>query len=608
MSTVASPEPVQPRSPWATLRTVLQIGAPPRARFLLSTVLGSAAAMCTVALLACSGALIDKAAFRPPLYTLTVLMAAVQLLALSRGPFRYGERLVSHDAALGALARIRMWLYDEVEPRSPAGLSQWRSGDLLARATGDVDLLQDLYLRGISPVIVAGVTSLFAVVVVAIVLPVAGLVLAACLAGGVGLSSAVAWTRQHRLGATEEALRGELGADVVELLRAAPDLIALGRDEEYLERALVTDATLTRLACRRSWTEGAMSAISVVFTGAAVVALLAVAIPAIGTHRLPGYMVAVLPLVALGAFEVVTPVADAVSRLSHHVEAARRLLDIADLPLPVSDPTDPAPAPTGTEVSLDRAVLRYGPDHPRALNGLTLSIPEGRRVALIGPSGAGKSSVVNVLLRFWALEDGEAAIGGTSLDHLSQETARSLIGWVAQDTHLFNTTVGANIALARPGADDGEIAAAARAAQLGPWVDSLPRGLDTPVGEEGAQLSGGQRQRLALARALLARAPVLVLDEPTSGLDEPTAERLVHDVLATTTGTSLLYVTHRADELAAFDEVFIVDNGKVVGHFDPKARLPHGDVQSGQTAPIVPELFDAITAPSRVGTSGLGAV
>jgi ABC-type transport system involved in cytochrome bd biosynthesis fused ATPase/permease subunit len=147
---------------------------------------------------------------------------------------------------------------------------------------------------------------------------------------------------------------------------------------------------------------------------------------------------------------------------------------------------------------------------------------------------------------------------------------------------------------------------AARAAQLGPWVDSLPRGLDTPVGEEGAQLSGGQRQRLA--RALLARAPVLVLDEPTSGLDEPTAERLVHDVFATTTGTSFLYVTHRADELAAFDEVFIVDNGKVVGHFDPKTRLPRGDVQSGQAAPIVPELFDAITAPSRVGTSGAGAV
>jgi len=565
---------VTPRSAGSTLRTVVRVGAPPRSRVLLGTVLGSATAVCTVALLACSGALIDKAALRPPLYTLTVLMAAVQLLALGRGPLRYGERLVSHDAALGALGRVRMWLYDQVEPRSPAGLANCRTGDLLARATSDVDLLQDLYLRGISPVIVAGVTSLVAVVAVVVVLPVAGLVLAAGLTGAGALMSVVAWTRQHRLGATEEALRGELAADVVELLRAAPDLVALGRDGDYLEQTLASDAALTRLACRRSWTEGAMSAISVVFTGATVVALLAVAIPAVGIHRLPGYMLAVLPLVALGAFEVVAPLADAVSRLTHHVEAARRLLEIADIPLPVTDPADPAPTPVDTDVSLQNADLRYGPDHPRALDGLTLSLPAGRRVALVGPSGAGKSSVVNVLLRFWALEDGEAAIGGTSLDQLSQETTRGLIGWVAQDTHLFNTTIGANIALARPSADEAEIAGAARAAQLGPWIDSLPRGLDTPVGEQGAQLSGGQRQRLALARALLARAPVLVLDEPTSGLDRPTAQRLVHDVLTATTGISLLYITHRTGEVANFDKVIVVDNGKVIGDIDPKASCP----------------------------------
>jgi thiol reductant ABC exporter CydC subunit len=520
--------------------------------------------VCTVGLLACSGALIDKAALRPPLYTLLVLMAAVQLLALSRGPLRYAERLIAHDAALGALSRVRLWLYDELEPRSPAGLAAWSSGDLLARATGDVDLLQDLYLRGIAPVVVAAVTSLCAVVVVAVLLPVAGLVLGGCLAGTVGVMSLVAWSRQHSLGATEEGLKGELGAEVVELLQGAADLVALGRHEEYLERALATDDALTRLARRRAWTEGATSAMAVAATGVAVVAVLAITISAIGSHRLPAFMVAVLPLVALGAFEVVTPVADAVSRLSHQVAVCRRLLDIADLPLPVHEPSDPAPAPRDTAVALDDAVLGYGPDHPRALDGLTLRLPQGGRVALVGPSGAGKSSVVNVLLRFWSLDDGRASIGGTSLDDLSQATTRRLVGWMAQDTHLFNTTLSANIALARPDADEEEIAAAARTAQLGPWIDALPRGLDTDVGEQGAQLSGGQRQRVALARALLARAPVLVLDEPTSGLDQPTAQRLVHDVLATTSGTSILYITHRSDELGLFDDVIVIDKGRHV--------------------------------------------
>jgi thiol reductant ABC exporter CydC subunit len=555
---------VASRSAVATLRAVLGIAAPPRRRFLLSVLLGVGAAISTVALLACSGALIDKAALRPPLYTLTVLMAGVQILALSRGPLRYGERLFGHDSALQAVGRLRLWLYDEIEPRTPAALGQWRSGDLLSRATADVDSLQDLALRGLSPMLVGVATSAFAAVVVAIILPIGGLVLGGCLAGALCLTSMAAWGRQHGLGAREAALRGELSADVVELLKGAPDLLAFGCDGEYLERALADDEALARLARRRSWTAGAVSALATTFTGVAVIGLLAVAIPAVGAHRLPGYMLAVLPLVALGAFEIVPPVADAVSRLSHHVAAARRVLAIADLPTPVHDRLDPLPEPTGTDVALKDASLRYGPDSPRALDGLTMAIPAGNRVALVGPSGAGKSSVVNTLLRFWALEAGEAMLGGTSLECLAQETPRHLIAWVAQDTHLFNTTIRANIALARPEASETEIVQAARAAQLGDWIESLPDGLDTKVGERGAQLSGGQRQRVALARALLARTPVLVLDEPTSGLDEATAERLLHDLISTTAGKSVLYVTHRLDELAAFDDVVVIDNGRVV--------------------------------------------
>jgi thiol reductant ABC exporter CydC subunit len=520
--------------------------------------------------MACSGALIDKAALRPPLYTLTVLMAGVQILALSRGPLRYGERLVSHDLALRAIGRLRLWLYDEVEPRTPAALGQWRSGDLLSRATADVDSLQDLALRGISPVLVGVLSSVFAVCLVAIILPAAGLVLAGCLAGALCLTSTLAWGRQRGLGAREAELRGELSADVVELLRGAADLVAFGRDEEYLDRALADDEALARLARRRSWTAGAVSGLAIAFTGIAVLGLLAVAIPASGAHRLPRYMLAVLPLVTLGAFEIVPPVADAVSRLSHHLAAARRVLAIAELPTPVVDPLDPLPEPTETDIVLKDASLRYGPDSPWALDGLTMSIPAERRVALVGPSGAGKSSVVNTLLRFWALEAGQATLGGTSLERLCQETPRRMIAWVAQDTHLFNTTMRGNIALARPEASEAEITAAARAAQLGDWIDSLPDGLDTKVGEQGAQLSGGQRQRLALARALLARTPILVLDEPTSGLDEATAEKLLNDVISTTAGKSLLYVTHRLDELAAFDEVDVIEDGRVVSQSAPE--------------------------------------
>ncbi len=566
------------RAPWnpgradGPLARILRIGAPDMRRFLLGTALGTAAALCTVGLLASSGALIDKAALRPPLDTLTLLMAAVQLLALGRGPLRYAERLVSHDAALGALGRVRLWLYDQVVPRSPAGIAGWRNGDLLARATADVDLLQDVYLRGVAPLVTAVVTALVTVGAVALVLPAAGLVLAACLLAGTAGASALAWSRQRpggNGGTGERALRGALAADVVELLSAAPDLVAMGRDEEYLGRVLAAGAELERRARRRSWSDGAAAAVVVAATGAAVVGTLVAATDAISTHRLPAFMVAVLPMTALGVFDVVLPAADAVSRLADHTEAAQRLVSVADLDVPVVDPDEPAPLPDGTGVGLENAVLRYRPDGPRVLDGLDLEVAPGRRVAVVGPSGAGKSSIVNVLLRFWSLESGTARLGGAPLDTLRQVDVRSRIGWVGQDAHLFPTTIGGNIAVARPGASPDEVAAAARAAQLGPWIDALPLGLDTPVGERGAQLSGGQRQRVALARALLAGAPVLVLDEPTSGLDRPTARRLVHDVLAATEGTTLVLITHRDEDLAHVDEVVVVDDGRDVGRYMP---------------------------------------
>jgi ATP-binding cassette subfamily C protein CydC len=549
------------------LARVLRIGAPDGRRFALSTALGTAAALCTVGLLACSGALIDKAALRPPLYTLTLLMAAVQLLALARGPLRYAERLVSHDAALGALGRVRLWVYDQIAPRSPAGVAGWRNGDLLARATADVDLLQDVYLRGVAPLLVAGVTATVTVVAVTLVLPVGGAVLAVCLLGGCAAASGLAWVRQRRTGPGEGALRGELGADVVELLAAAPDLVAMDRDGEYLERALSSDTALERRAHRRAWSDGAVAALVAASTGAAVIGLLVVSTQAIATHRLSGFMIAVLPLAALGAFEVVAPAADAVARLADLREAATRLVAVADLPLPVRDPVAPAALPEGAGIGFEDAVLRYDADGPRILDGLSLEVSEARHLAVIGPSGAGKSSIVNVLLRFWELESGTARLGRTALAELAQDGVRRRIAWVGQDAHLFPTTIGGNIAVARPGATPEELADAARRAQLGPWIDALPEGMDTPVGERGARLSGGQRQRVALARALLAGAPVLVLDEPTAGLDRPTARRLIDDVVTASERTTVVYITHRDEELAPFDEVAVIDGGRVVDSY-----------------------------------------
>ena len=546
------------------VRTLLRIGAPPWRKLALAALLGVLGSLATVGLLAGSGYVVDRAAFRPGLGAIAGILAAVEVLAFLRGPLSYGERLVAHDAAFRSLGRWRVWLYDRLEPLAPAGLRGWRSGDLLARVTDDVDTLQDLFLRCLLPAGVTVAAATVAVALVAVVLPTAGAVLGAslvvALVAAPAAAVATATARGH-----EAELRGRLAAEVVDLLRAAPELLAFGREDAALAEVESTDRELTAIARRRAWATGASGAIVTVCLGAAVTAVLALGVGAVRAHETAPVMLAVLPLAAVGAFETVPAVATAAVRAADVVAAGRRILDLASIHVPVADPEEPATlAPGCPAIAVRDARLRYAPDLPWALDGMDLDVAPGERVGLVGASGAGKTSLVHALLRFWPLQQGSASLGGVALNRLRQHDVRRAVALVDQEAHVFAGTIRQNVSLGRPTASDAEVAAALARAQLTEWVATLPTGVDTPVGEEGARVSGGQRRRIALARALLVDAPVLVLDEPTAGLDEESGARLVADVVddARARGTSVVLVTHRAKDLERLDRVVVVEDGR----------------------------------------------
>ncbi|MEO3839771.1 thiol reductant ABC exporter subunit CydD [Streptomyces sp. B22F1] len=563
-----------------------------RGRLALAALLGALALASAVGLMGVSGWLISRASEQPPVLYLMVAVTATRAFGIGRAVFRYAERLVSHDAVLRILADLRVAVYTRLERLAPAGLAPHRRGDLLTRLVADTDTLQDRYLRWLLPVSAAALVGAGSVGMAAVLLPEAGAVLAAgLLAAGVGvplLAVATARRTETRLAPA----RAALATEVVDVLTGTAELAVAGALPRRLAALRDADRRLTRIAARSAAALALGAGLSALICGLTVVGAAAAGAQAVYEGRLPGVWLGVVVLGTLAAFEAVNGMPLALQQRARVRRSAARVDEILEAPLPAAEgtgrpPSDPFP------VTLTGVVARHPGQAGLALDGVDLALTRGRRVAVVGASGSGKTTLAHVLLRFLDPVAGAYRLGeegeGTALDperrspeHRSPASAllshestadalvcdpdavRRLVGLCAQDAHLFDSTLRENLRLACIDATDDDLREALAAARLLDWVETLPLGLGTPVGEHGARLSGGQRQRLALARALLADFPVLVLDEPAEHLDLPTADALTADLLAATEGRTTVLITHRLTGLEAVDEIVVLERGRVV--------------------------------------------
>ncbi|WP_330259244.1 thiol reductant ABC exporter subunit CydD [Streptomyces murinus] len=551
--------------PRSVLSWVRGLAGARRGRLGLALVLGSLALGSAVGLMATSGWLISRASQQPPVLYLMVAVTATRAFGIGRAVFRYAERLVSHDAVLRMLADTRVAVYRRLERLAPAGLRDARRGDLLTRLVADVDELQDYWLRWLLPASVALLVSGATVGFTAWLLPEAGAALAVgLLAAGAGVPLVTAAAARH----TERRLapaRGELATRVTDLLTGTAELTVAGALPARTGAAKRADGTLTRIASRAAAVTALGDGLTALVCGLTVTAMALFGVQAVAAGRLGGVALAVVVLTPLAAFEAVLGMPLAVRYRQRVRRSAERVREVLDAPEPVCEPERPRPAPaTPFPLVLKGLAARHEGQHGEALTGLDLTLERGRRIAVVGASGSGKTTLAQVLLRFLDPRSGSYTLAGVNAPELSGDEVRRLVGLCAQDAHLFDSSVRENLLLARKGATEAELRGALARARLLDWVDGLPDGLDTLVGEYGARLSGGQRQRLALARALLADFPVLVLDEPAEHLDLPTADALTADLLAATEGRTTLLITHRLAGLDEVDEVLVLDAGRVV--------------------------------------------
>jgi ATP-binding cassette subfamily C protein CydCD len=548
----------------SVLGRVRRMAGPRRSRLTLALLLGSLALGSAVGLMATSGWLISRASQQPPVLYLMVAVTATRAFGIGRAVFRYAERLVSHDTVLRMLADTRVAVYRRLERLAPAGLRTSRRGDLLSRLVADVDALQDYWVRWLLPTGAAVVVSAASIGFTTWLLPEAGAALAVgLLAAGAGVplvTGTVARRAEHRLAPA----RGVMATRVADLLTGTAELTVAGALPARTAEARRADRVLTRIASRAATATALGDGLTALLSGLTVAATALLGAQAVVDGRLSGVAMAVVVLTPLAAFEAVLGLPLAVQFRQRVRRSAERVYEVLDAPDPVREPEEPAEAPVSPfPLRLAGLGTRYAGQERDALAGLDLTLEQGRRIAVVGVSGAGKTTLAQVLLRFLDAREGTYTLGGVDAYALDGDDVRRFVGLCAQDAHLFDSSVRENLLLARKDATEAELRDALARARLQDWVDELPDGLDTLIGEHGARLSGGQRQRLALARALLADFPVLVLDEPAEHLDLPTADALTADLLAATEGRTTLLITHRLAGLEAVDEVVVLAEGRI---------------------------------------------
>lgn len=488
--------------------------------------------------------------------------AGVRGAAIIRTAGRYFERLVSHDATFRVLQHLRVFTFSKLLPLSPAGLARFRQGELLNRVVADVDTLDHLYLRVISPLIGA----LVVIVVVTFGLSFLDVTLALTLGGIMLLTLFVLPPLFYRAGKpTGESLtqlRGEYRQQLTSWLHGQAELTIFGASNRYREQMEQTELNWHEAQRRQSELTALSQAVMLLIGAAAIIAMLWMAAGGVGDNSQPGALIALFVFCALAAFEALAPVTGAFQHLGQVMASAVRVTELTSQSPEVTFPEAHSDVAEHISLTLKNVSFSYPQQAQPALNKINLQVNAGEHVAILGRTGCGKSTLLQLLTRAWDPQEGKLLLNDQPIAALNESTLRRSVSVVPQRVHLFSATLRDNLLLAAPSASDEQLSAVLTRVGLEKLLEDA--GLNSWLGEGGRQLSGGELRRLAIARALLHDAPLMLLDEPTEGLDATTESQILDLLADVMQGKTVLMVTHRLRGLARFNQIIVMDNGQII--------------------------------------------
>lgn len=528
-------------------------------RFAAAIMLSVATLIAGIGLMSSSGYLISRAAQRPMLVDLFMVTAAVRFFGISRAVVRYFERITTHDLTFRILLTVRTQVYKKIDALSLGWMLNKRPGELLSNIITDIEALQNVYLRILSPSIVAFVISLLTTFLISFISPIlAAMTLLFLVLSGIVLSLLGAYYGKDR-GSIDVRIQSDQKVFLVDNLQGMQDLLWMGQERRAEREFNEMQSKIDNLQLKHAGMSGMLEGLNSVISHSAAFVVLVMAIPMILAGDIPGVMLAMLVLGVLSSFEAVQGLGNAFLNYDAYKESGNRLCAILQEHEPSLADKGLAPVSVWPEIAFKNVSFSYPGSHG-TVSDISLDIPYGSKTAIVGPVGSGKSTLIHLLLGFWPIEKGHIYVGNSDIMHLEGARLRSLFAVGAQDAYVFNRSLRENLLLADPAASDDQLIRVLKKTGLEGFTNSLDLNLDS----QGMRLSGGQRQLLFLSRVLLKDASVWIFDEPTAHLDVQTERKVLDTIWSNLGERSCMLITHRLVDMDKMDQIIVMHQGRVV--------------------------------------------
>ncbi|MBH0166876.1 thiol reductant ABC exporter subunit CydC [Fictibacillus sp. 7GRE50] len=522
----------------------------------LTILFGFLAGMLGFSMFASSGYLISKAALLPPLYTLTVMLGLLKLISISRALSRYVERLVSHRGTFSILKEIRSSFFEKVERSIPSILNKYKSGDLLARIVGDVESMQNFFLRVVYPPIVFILVFLSAIFFMSFYSGYMSLsLLIGMIVSGIIVPGFFAWTQKKKESNIRNT-RNEFSTEVTEFLYGFRDLKMYGINEEKAANLQTLSRDLTNeqahIDNRSNWTQSINYAVSALIS----CCVLATGAYEVAQGNLDGIYLAMLVMISLNVFEYAVPMAAFPVYAEESRRAASRLHETVNKE-PEKEVSDIEISNLSHSIELKNVKLYFEPVIP-ILDNISISFAAGSKTAIVGPSGSGKSTLLMLLMKLYSPDKGEITVNGNPIQEIESESLWRNMSIVLQENHFFFGTIRENLLISNENATDNEMESALLDVGL------QYKNLNERIQEKGSNLSGGEKQKLAIARVLLRSSGLWLLDEPMSSIDMLAEQSILNKIFEKARNDTVILISHKLKNLEQMDQIIVMDSGRIV--------------------------------------------